>query len=121
MEELAKTKEEIETIISRVNFMDRTFRLMQKGDGYLVQMEYMESDVEKPGSPPIKQSTRKWYISPYMTESEIVESCWGMVCRSQIHVASEHFTYKGRRVYSQHFDVNSRIEMCDLRRFDVRK
>ena len=64
------TREEIEHVISKVQFMDRTFRLLDKGDGYLLQMEYMEADVEKPGSEPVKQSTRKWYISPYMTESE---------------------------------------------------
>lgn len=121
MNQQAKAKEEIERIIKRVSFKDRTFRLMEKGDGYLVQMEYMEPDVEKSGSEPVKQSTRKWYISPYMTESEIVETCWAMVCRSQIHVASEHFTYKGRRAYSQHFDVNYRVDGCDIKAFDVRE
>lgn len=120
MNQSKKSKEEIESIIGRIQFLDRTFRLMEKGDGYLVQMEYMEPDVDKPGSEPVKQSTRKWYISPFMTESEIVETCWAMVCRSQIHVASEHFQYKGRRVYSQHFDVEYRITGCDLKAFDVR-
>jgi hypothetical protein len=115
------TREEIEHVISKVQFMDRTFRLLDKGDGYLLQMEYMEADVEKPGSEPVKQSTRKWYISPYMTESEIVETAWACVCRSQLHVASEHFTYSGRRVYSQHFDVHMRMELCDDECFDVRK
>ena len=115
------TREEIQRIVDRVDFMDRNYRLMEKGDGYLLQMEYMEADVEKPGSEPVKQSTRKWYISPYMTESEIVETCWACVCRSQLHVASEHFTYYGRRVYSQHFHVMERVRLCDANEYDVRK
>jgi len=56
-----------------------------------------------------------------MTESEIVETAWLCVQRSQIHVASEHFTYEGRRVYSQHFNVQCRIDMCDGGCFDVRE
>ena len=101
--------------------MDRTFRLLDKGDGWLLQMQYMEEDVDKPGSEPVLQSTRKWYISPFMTESEVVETAWACVCRSMLHVASEHFTYMGRRVYSQHFDVHTRLEMCANYHFDGRE
>jgi hypothetical protein len=113
--------EQIQSIVDKVSFMDRTFRVLEKGDGFLLQMEYMEADVTKPGSEPVKQGTRKWYVSPFMTESEIVETCWACVCRSQLHVASEYFSYQGRRVYSQHFDINGRIELCDEEKFDVRK
>ena len=115
------TRCEIEDILSKIKFMDRTFRLLQKGDGYLLQMEYLEADVEKPGSEPVKQSTRKWYISTHMTDSEVVETAWACVQRSQHHIASEHFTYCGKRVYSQHFDVHARLDMCNAERYDVRK
>lgn len=121
MSQEKKTREQIQAIIDQIHFMDRTFRLLEKGDGWLLQMQYMEPDVEKPGSEPLLQGTRKWYISPYMTESEIVETAWACVCRSQIHVASEHFTYFGRRVYSQHFDVHGRLRLCIDDQFDVRK
>jgi hypothetical protein len=100
--------------------MDRTFRVMEKGDGFLIQMEYMEPNVEKPGSEPVRQGTRKWYVSPHSTISEVVETCWACACRSQLHVASEYFQYKGRRVYSQHFDVERRIDLCDAKAYDVR-
>ena len=117
------TREHIQEAINQVEFQDRKFILLEKmeGDLFLIQMSYMEPDVEKPGSEPVEQKTRKWHVSPYSTESEVIETCWAMVCRSQLHVASEHFKYKGRRVYSQHFDVQARIEMCDAQRFDVRE
>ena len=121
MSEPKKSKEFFESILSKIKFIDRTFLLMEKGDGFLLQMEYLEPDVDKPGSEPVRQSTRKYYVSPYMTESEFVETCWLMVQRSMLHVASEHFTYKGRRIYSQHFDVQYRIDGCDLKAFDVRR
>lgn len=120
MSQIARTRQEIQEIVDRVQFMDRSFRLLEKGDGFLLQMEYMEPDVNKPGSPPVLQRTRKWYISPFMTESEIVETAWACACRSQLHVAGEHFTYKGRRIYSQHFDVYARLDLCDDDAFDAR-
>lgn len=113
MNQPKKTRQEIEVIINGLQFMDRTFRLLDKGDGYLLQMQYMETDVTMPGTPPVLQSTRKWYISPYMTESEIVETAWACVCRSMMHVASEHFRYLGSQVYSQHFEVNQRVALCN--------
>lgn len=115
------SRTEVELILCGVKFMDRTFRLLDKGDGWLLQMQYMEPDVDSSNPEPVLQSTRKWYISPFMTESEVVETAWACVCRSMMHVASEHFTYLGRRVYSQHFDVQARLEMCTHFDFDARE
>lgn len=111
---------DVQSIIDNIKFRDRTFRVLEKGDGFLLQMRYYEADVEKPGSFPSLQSTRKYYISPYMTTSEVVETAWLCVQRSQLHVASEHFEYKGRRIYSQHFNVEGRIDLCDAKQLDVR-
>jgi len=120
MKQQAKSFADIRSILDNVSFQDRKFLLMEKGDGFLVQMEYMEPDVDIPGSPPVSQKTRKWYVSPFMTESEIVETCWAAVQRSQLHIAGEYFTYKGRRVYSPHFHINARLTMCDKEAFDGR-
>lgn len=114
-------QEQIQAIVDKVKFMDRTFRVLVKGDGFLLQMQYMEADVTKPGSEPVLQGTRKWYVSPWATESEIVETAWACVQRSALHVAAEHFSYKGERVYSPHFDVNARIDMCVHDEFDSRE
>ena len=115
------TRADIEKILKDVSFKDRKFLLLDKGDGFLIQMSYMEPDVEKPGSEPVEQKTRKWYVSPYMTESEIVETCWAAVQRSQLHIASEYFMYRGKRVYSQHFDIYARMYLCDHNCFDGRE
>lgn len=114
------TREHIQTALDEVSFMDRKFLLLEKGDGFLIQMSYMEANVENPVSIE-EQKTRKWYVSPYSTETEIIETCWAMVCRSQMHIAAEHFHYRGRRVYSPHFDINARINWCDQGAFDGRE
>jgi hypothetical protein len=122
MNQPKKSREEIQRIIDRIKFRDRKFRILEKGDGFLLQMTYYEIDVEDQElfPQPVLQSTRKWYVSPYMTTSEIVETAWLMVQRSQLHVASEHFTYAGRRVYSQHFSIGARVDLCDEQCYDVR-
>jgi hypothetical protein len=113
------TKVDVERIVAGVSFRDRRFRVLEKGDGFLVQLEYDEPCVET-GEPKLQRS-RKWYVSPHSTETEVVETCWACVCRSQMHVAGEHFTYQGRRVYSPHFDVDARLELVDAGRFDTRE
>lgn len=113
-------KQDIQVILDRCEFKDRSFRLLEKGDGFLIQMQYSEPDVEHPEAGDVLQSTRKWYVSPFSTESEIVETVWACVCRSQIHTASEHFTYCGERVYSQHLDVNLRFDICKPEHLDGR-
>jgi len=115
-----KTRAEIEAIISQISFMDRTYRLLEKGDGYLLQLQYYEADIENPEGPPVLQRARKWYISPWMTETEIVETAFAAARRSMDHVLKEHFTYKGQRVYSPHFDINARLELAQQNRFDRR-
>jgi hypothetical protein len=114
------TREDIEKILKDVQFQDRKFLLLDKDDGFLVQMAYMEPDVDNPDAGPVEQKTRKWYVSPYMTETEIVETCWAMVQRSMMHIAGEHFKYRGKRVYSPHFDIYARLYLCDHNCFDAR-
>jgi len=101
--------------------MDRKFRLLPKGDGFLLQLEYEEADVDNPTDPtPTTQRARKWYVSPFSTETEIVETAFKSCRVSLDHVLKEHFLYKKRRVYSPHFSIDARIRLCDDKAFDGR-
>jgi len=113
-----KTIDEVASIVAQIQFMDRSFRLLPKGSGFLLQIQYHEADIET-GELAL-QRARKWYISPWSTETEIVETAFKACRVSMDHVLKEHFTYKGCRVYSPHFDVNARVEMCQQKRFDRR-
>lgn len=114
----AKTLDEVKAIVESVKFNDRVFRVLTKGDGFLVQLQYWEEDIDT-GKMEL-QRARKWYVSPYSTETEIVETCFGACRRSMDHVLKEHFTYKGRRVYSPHFNIAARIKLCDEKAYDGR-
>lgn len=126
MSQKPKTFEEIKAILDDISFLDREIRLLQKGTEsglpvYLAQLVYDEPDVEDPSGLPKKQASRKWYISPYSTKTEIVETAYAACLRSMKHIVREWFLYKGRRVMSPHFDVEARVELCDLNKYDVRE
>jgi hypothetical protein len=117
-----KTKEEVQSILANIEFMDRKIILLDKEDGFLLQVQYYELDIDDPSSTePSLQKARKWYLSPYSTDTEVVETAFKACRVSMEHVLKEHFLYKGRRVYSPHFDIEARIKMCDNKSFDGRK
>lgn len=117
------TPTELEAILARVSFRvpgldERRFRVLDKGDGWLIQVVYMEPDINT--GVPEEQHGRKWYVSSHATETEVVETAFAAVCRSMLHVAGEWFLYQGRRVYSPHFHIGARIDLCDGEAFDAR-
>lgn len=116
-----KTQEQIRSILDDVEFGDWKLRLLEKGDGFLLQWIFIDIDVDDPEKGPVPQHCRKWYLSPYSTDSEIVETAWKAVKIAVEHEVREKFMYKGRRIYSPHFDVEARMEICDKYKFDTRK
>lgn len=121
MSQPRKTLAEVREIVSQVQFMDRTLHVEERDGGFHLQVQYLELDIDQPDNPePQLQKARKWYVSAFSTETEIVETAFAACRRSMDHVLKEHFMYKGRRVYSPHFDVNARIRMCDNSSFDGR-
>lgn len=111
-----KTIQEVKSILDQIQFMDRKFTVTAKGDGFLIQLQYMENDIHT-GKPELQKS-RKWYCTSAASESEIVDTVYAACNRSMRHVVKENFLYKARRVYSPHFDIKARMELCDNNRFD---
>jgi hypothetical protein len=60
----------------------------------------------------------KAYLSPHMTDSEIVQTAFGLFKAYEEHEAREGFLYEGRRIYGPHIDVNALVEVAE--RTDVR-
>lgn len=58
-----------------------------------------------------RQYTRRWMLTPHMTQSEIVFTALKMVITSYEHRAREAFTYKGARIGSPHFDVEDLVKL----------
>ncbi len=121
-----KTFDEITSIVSHIRYhhmnQDWTFHVGLMGsklgvDIFYLQLRYIEPDVETGDT--ADQHGRKWFISPYMTVSEIVQTAFKAVLTSMEHIAREHFEYKGVRVLGPHFDVEEIVK--SQIKHDVRK
>jgi len=111
---------EIQRILADVKYKDCVVRLLDKGDGFLAQWVFLGVDVDHPEKGEVLQHCRKWYVSPYSTTTEIVETAWKACWIAVQHETREEFTYKGERVYSPHFDIEARVQMCVAAAYDVR-
>jgi hypothetical protein len=104
--------EQLLAILADIKIFDRLF-IATPSDrgGWHLQVTYPEADVETGQIEP--QYSRKWFIEPDATESDVVATAYAATRRSYKHVVQEHFTYKGHRVFSPHFTVDQRLRMCE--------
>lgn len=86
------------------------------GPVYL-QAKYDDPDIYTGVMKP--QHTRKWLLSPHMTDSEIVLTAFKCVLTSMEHRTRERFTYKGARIFGPHFDVEDMVRLCKDGREDA--
>lgn len=66
------------------------------------------------------QKGRKWFLSPHMTKSEVVQTALKAVLAWEEHEAREKFKYRGQAVFGPHLDVDALHEVVCKGRVDVR-
>lgn len=111
-------------IVGRVRF-EKQFRVGKLGDGFFVQIEYDEPDVIT-GDAAVQRG-RKWYVSRFATESEVVQTMLRAAIDSAEHQVREHFFYrakgaeKARAIYGPHFSADALYGICGTREnYDAR-
>ena len=97
-------------ILSDIHFPYYVFYTKESHGGVYLYGQYSDADIHT-GDIEV-QTTRKWLISPMMTESEIVFTVFKCALTSFEHRAREAFTYKSARICSPHFDVNDLVRLC---------
>ena len=55
--------------------------------------------------------SRKWFLSPHMTRSEVVQTAFKAVMTAVEHEARELFRYKGYAIYSPHYNVERLVAL----------
>lgn len=115
---------EIRDILDHIEFRDWRILLRQEGEGTHLERTYLQVEFEAPDNWEITgrmaiQQGRKWYLSPYMTKTEIVNTAWFAVKTAIEHEAREEFKYKGVDIYNTHIDVETLVKVA--RQEDVRQ
>ncbi len=98
----------IENIIEQCKFelfdIPFKFRVMPKGDGFLLQLEgYIKDNETKEFS---WQRGGKHYLSSHAIKDEIVNKAWKACFDFVIHEAREAFYYQQQTIYHPHFLVD---------------
>ena len=111
--------EDIITVIAQCEAPGYTFGVQTDGRGEMyLQARYEEPDTIT-GKPSI-QLTRRWFLSPKMTKSEVVQTCFKCLMTSYEHQAREWFRYRGQPVYNPHYEVDALVDLCKAGRFSGR-
>lgn len=69
---------------------------------------------------PAPWSGRKWFLSPHMTASEIVQTALKAVLTAMEHEIRENFKYRGVTVFDPHLDVDALVEFRKTHQLSVR-
>ena len=59
-----------------------------------------------------EQKSRKWYLSRFMTVSEVVGTAFKAALTAEEHECRENFTWNGKRVFNPHIDVTALWRVC---------
>lgn len=109
-----QTLETIKSIVSNVSFNDWTFRVgTNADDSPYLQVLFIDKD-RITGAEEI-QRCRKWQLSYYMVNSEVVRTAFKAVEAAMLHEVQEAFKYKGARVYNPHVDLDSLADALNNR------
>lgn len=61
---------------------------------------------------------RKWYISPYMTDGEILQTIFKAILTYDEHEIREKFLFKGKRIFGPHHSLEDLMRIKDEYRND---
>lgn len=104
--------------VSECSFPDYVFKVWEDSRGAI----YLQAEYEDPDTITginTLQRTRRWFLSPEMTKSEIVSTVFKCVNTSLEHRCREWFLYRGKAVFGPHFDVDDLYAIAD--RVDTRE
>lgn len=72
--------------------------------GSCIFLQYFTEVVDVKTDERVVQRGRKWYISSFMTESEVVQTALMAVLAFEEHEARENFFYRDSRLFGPHID-----------------
>lgn len=104
-------------LMLQVKFFNYQFQIRAGHGGVFLQGVYPDKDIYTGKEE--TQYTRKWLLSPMMTDSEIVQTAFKCAMTSFEHRCREGFRYKGRRIFGPHFDVEDLVRLCEDGREDA--
>lgn len=95
-------------LLSKISFRHWEFHKGVMGNGFYIQPCFFAKDAKTKESK--GQHGRKWYISRYATDSEVVQTAFKAIVTALEHEAREEFRYRGIAVLGPHFDLDEMVD-----------
>lgn len=99
-----------EHILERITYKDWRIRQGKLGDGIFIQCVFNALDVDT--NEVSEQRGRKWYVSPFACETEIVRTVYLAIRQAEEHEVQENFRYLGEILYNPHTAVQRLTGVC---------
>lgn len=94
-----------ECLLGCVEFRDWDFEVVEKGGCLFLRVAF-DAPCNHTGELS-RQTGRKWYLSPYMTDSEIVGTALKAALTAVEHEAREEFRWREKAIFGPHFDIRA--------------
>lgn len=75
------------------------------GDGYYLRVEFDAVDGVQHG--------RKWYVSSFSTDGEVIQTALKAVLTAAEHEIRETFQYHGRAIFEPHYSLDALTWIAD--------
>jgi hypothetical protein len=105
-----KTFQDFADVITRIDYPGFDIGVHESGNDLYLQISCWEGTCNITGKPMCWQG-RKWRLSPYMTDGEVVQTAFMAVMAANEHETREKFTYRGVTVFDPHYDIEKLVEL----------
>lgn len=89
------------------------FRAGVMGEGLFLQMQFVALGPTGTTDGATIQRGRKWYVSRFSTDGEVIQTALKAVLTALEHEARELFTYKGHAIFGPHFSIDALVRLAD--------
>lgn len=110
--ERIKTFDEIKEVVSKCSFGDWQINVKRKKDTVYLQISATTIDLTDE-SETYSWHGRKWLISPWMTDSEIIQTAFLAVKTAVEHEAREMFKFDGVAIFGPHMDLKLLTDVAE--------
>lgn len=101
-----QTLETVQALAARISYKDWELRVGEMGEGFYLQWRFWERDNANPHDPtPHLQGCRKWYVSRWATDSEVVNTAFVAAELAERHEMMERFKLDGKTLRDPHASV----------------
>lgn len=101
--------ERFRNVLQRVEFPSFNFIIHSENVQPYLQIE-CDGTCNVSGEP-MAWKSRKWHLSVWMTDGEIVQTAFKAVMTAMEHEIRENFRYRGVSIFDPHYDIERLVEL----------